>query len=132
MTPYEIWKGKQPYMKHFHDFGNPCYILNIWEPREKCHFLEEVQTIAGTDQHLNEHDYRGLFGSQTREPLKKIQKNHPAFDIIGNPKGSVPTQGIPKMKQREMIGLSCNASTSKSKNYKEALNDEFLINIVPS
>ena len=53
MTPYEIWKGKQPYMKHFHEFGSPCYIFNYREQRGKFQVLEEVQTIVGTEQHLN-------------------------------------------------------------------------------
>ena len=45
--------------------------------------------------------------------------------LMSDPEKSVLTQGIPKMKHKEIIGLSCYASTNKSKNYKEALNDEF-------
>ena len=34
-TSYEIWKGKKPNLKHLHEFGSPCYILNDREPRGK-------------------------------------------------------------------------------------------------
>ena len=27
-TPYEIYKGKKPNLKHLHEFGSLCYILN--------------------------------------------------------------------------------------------------------
>ena len=72
-------------MKQFHDFGNSFDILNNMEQRMKCPVLEECRTIAGTNQHLNEQDSRGHFGNETREPFKKIQKNHPALDFIGDP-----------------------------------------------
>ena len=28
MTPYEIWRGKKPNQKYFHEFGNTYFILN--------------------------------------------------------------------------------------------------------
>ena len=34
-TLYEIWKGKKQNMKHLHEFGSSCYILNDEEPRGK-------------------------------------------------------------------------------------------------
>ena len=34
-TSYEIWKGKKPNLKHLHEFGSLCYILNDGEPRGK-------------------------------------------------------------------------------------------------
>ena len=51
-------------------------------------------------------------------PSKKIQKNHLALDITGDLEGTVLTQGIPKMKHRDMFGLFYYAFTSESKNYK--------------
>ena len=86
--------------------GSPCYILNSKEQRGKYPVPEEVRTIARTDQHLNEQDPRGQFGGQTREHFKKIKKNRHTLDIFGNAKGSLLTQGIPKMKHKDMIGLS--------------------------
>ena len=26
-TPYELWKGRKPYVKYFGIFGNTCFIL---------------------------------------------------------------------------------------------------------
>ena len=28
MTPYEIWRGKKPNLKHLHEFGSTCFVLN--------------------------------------------------------------------------------------------------------
>ena len=28
MTLYEIWRGKKPNLKHLHDFGSTCFVLN--------------------------------------------------------------------------------------------------------
>ena len=33
MTPYEIWRGKKPNLKCFHEFGSTCFILNGREQR---------------------------------------------------------------------------------------------------
>ena len=35
MTPYEIWRGKKPNLKYFHEFGSTCFILNDREKRSK-------------------------------------------------------------------------------------------------
>ena len=35
MTPYEIWRGKKPNMKHFHEFGSTCIMLNDREHMSK-------------------------------------------------------------------------------------------------
>ena len=35
MTPYEIWRGKKPNLKHFHEFGSTCFMLNDKEHRSK-------------------------------------------------------------------------------------------------
>ena len=34
-TPYEIWKGKKPNLKHLREFGSSCNMLNDKEPRGK-------------------------------------------------------------------------------------------------
>ena len=67
-----------------------------------------------------------------REPSKKVLKNHPTYDIIGGHKANVRTLGVPKVNYREMMGLSLNCYTSiiETKNYKEALSDEFWINVI--
>ena len=35
MTPYEIWRGKKPNLKYFHEFGFTCFIFNDKEKRSK-------------------------------------------------------------------------------------------------
>ena len=35
MTPYEIWRGKKPNLKYFHEFGSTCFIINDKEQRSK-------------------------------------------------------------------------------------------------
>ena len=35
MTPYEIWRGKKPNLKHLHEFGSTCFVLNDKEHMNK-------------------------------------------------------------------------------------------------
>ena len=35
MTPYEVWRGKKPNLKHLHDFGSTCFVLNDREHMRK-------------------------------------------------------------------------------------------------
>ena len=35
MTPYEIWRGKKPNLKYFHEFGSICFILDDREQRSR-------------------------------------------------------------------------------------------------
>ena len=35
MTPYEIWSGKKPNLKYFHEFGSTYFILNDRKQRSK-------------------------------------------------------------------------------------------------
>ena len=35
MTPYEIWKGKKPNLKYFHEFEITCVMLNDREHKSK-------------------------------------------------------------------------------------------------
>ena len=35
MTPYKIWRGKKPNLKHFHEFGSMCFVLNDKEHKSK-------------------------------------------------------------------------------------------------
>ena len=34
-TPYELWKGREPNVKHFRIFGSTCFILKDRENVEK-------------------------------------------------------------------------------------------------
>ena len=35
MIPYEIWRGKKPNLKHLHEFGSTCFVLNDREHMSK-------------------------------------------------------------------------------------------------
>ena len=35
MTLYEIWRGKKPNLKHLHEFGSTCFVLNDREHGRK-------------------------------------------------------------------------------------------------
>ena len=35
MMPYEIWIGKKPDLKHLHEFGSTCFVLNDREHKRK-------------------------------------------------------------------------------------------------
>ena len=36
MTPYEVWRGKKPNLKYFHEFNSTCFVLN--DKEHKCKF----------------------------------------------------------------------------------------------
>ena len=85
--------------------------------------------IENTLQQQDDHDSVVHSDNQARKPSKKIPKNHHVIDIIGDLEASVWTRGVPRVNCRDMMGLSLGwyTSTIEPKNYKEALNDEFLI-----
>ena len=35
MTPYEIWRGKKPNLKHFQEFRITCFVINDREHKSK-------------------------------------------------------------------------------------------------
>ena len=54
-NPYEIWKGKKLNLKHLHEFGSPCYILNDREPRGKFNAKNDEGVFLG--YYSNSHAY---------------------------------------------------------------------------
>ena len=46
-TPYEIWKGKKPNLKHFHEFRSTYYILKDREPRGKFFAKSDEEVFLG-------------------------------------------------------------------------------------
>ena len=73
------------------DCGDSCLVLaEVRTTPVIIHPIKEnVRTLIGTNPHMNKQDNDGQTDSQAREPSRKIRKNHLAFDIIGEPEGSV-------------------------------------------
>ena len=51
-TPYEIWKGRKPNLKHLKTWGYPAYVRNIFGHKlsarlDKCRFVEYLKKING-------------------------------------------------------------------------------------
>ena len=49
-TPYEIWKGRKPNLKHLKTLGCPTYVKNIFGHKlnarsDKCRFVEYLNEI---------------------------------------------------------------------------------------
>ena len=51
-----------------------------------------------------------------REPSKQVEKNHSAFDIIGELEADVQTRGNSKVNYREMIWHMCYTLKTEPKN----------------
>ena len=56
MTPYEIWKGKKPNLKYFHEFRSTCFILNDKEQMSKFDVKSDEGIFLGYS--LNSRAYR--------------------------------------------------------------------------
>ena len=68
-TSYEIWKGKKSNLKHLHEFGNPCYILNDREPRGKFDARSDEGVFLGYC--TNSCAYR-VYNKRTKAVMKSI------------------------------------------------------------
>ena len=47
MTPYEIWRGKKLNLKHLHEFGRACFVLNDREHRRKFDLKSDKDVFLG-------------------------------------------------------------------------------------
>ena len=47
MTPYEIWRDKKPNLKHLHEFGSTCFVLNDREHRSKFDQMSDEGVFLG-------------------------------------------------------------------------------------
>ena len=66
---YEIWNGKKPNMKHLHEFGSPCYILNNKEPRGTFDAKSDEGFFLG--YYTNNHAYR-VYNKRTKAEMEPI------------------------------------------------------------
>ena len=74
--------------------------------------IANVWTIEDSLQQQDDHNSVEHSDIQVQEPSKKIHKNHPTIDILGDLEVSVRTRGVPKVNHKEMIGLSLGYYTS--------------------
>ncbi|CAL8120822.1 unnamed protein product [Prunus armeniaca] len=109
-TPYEIWKGKKPNVKHLRTFGSKCYIykdreylgkfdarsdVGIFlgysmnsrayrvEPRSEDTDMETHESADGTEADFE--DCNQPINPVIRRPgAKQVQKDHSPSDVIGN------------------------------------------------
>ncbi|BBN67220.1 transposable element gene [Prunus dulcis] len=126
-TPYEIWKGKKPNVKHLRTFGSKCYIykdreylgkfdarsdVGIFlgysmnsrayrvEPSSEDTDLETHEPVGGTGTDFE--DCNQHFNPVIRRPgAKQVQKDHSPSDVIGNVND--------KMRTRQQV---CNEVTN--------------------
>jgi len=63
----------------------------------------------------------------SKGPSIGVQKNHPQELIIGG-----PDQGVRTRRANDIVSNSCFVSKFEPKNVKEALTDEFWIEVVAS
>jgi hypothetical protein len=68
-TLYELWKDRKPTVKHFHVFGNKCYILADREQRRKMDLKSDEGIFLGYS--TNNRVYR-VFNSRTKVVMESI------------------------------------------------------------
>ena len=59
--------------------------------------IDDVRTIEDSLQQQDDDSSVEHSDIQAREPSKKIKKDHLAIDIIGDPKMSILTRGVPRV-----------------------------------
>ncbi|BBN68998.1 transposable element gene [Prunus dulcis] len=98
-TPYEIWKGKKPNVKHLRTFGSKCYIYKDREYLGKFDARSDVGIFLGYS--MNSRAYRHFNPVIRRPGAKQVQKDHSPSDVIGNVND--------KMRTRQQV---CNEVTN--------------------
>ena len=78
MTTYEIWKGKKPNLKYFHEFGSNCFMLNDREHRSKFDAKSDEGIFLGYS--LNNRSYR-VYNRHTQTIME-------SFNVIVDDGGS--------------------------------------------
>lgn len=81
---------------------------------------ESESTVIKSDPSSNSSELE----PPNKGPSIRVQKDHPADLIIGDPNSGVTTRS------KEVISNSCFVSKIEPKNVKEALNDEYWINVM--
>ena len=89
----------------------------------------KVPDIVETSDRVSEvseenSDDKALADQPSRQPSRRILKNHPTNQTIGNLTEGMKTREKPITDYREMVGFTCFTSCMEPKNVKEALEDE--------
>jgi hypothetical protein len=132
-TPYELWYGKSPTVKHFRVFGSKCFIKNNdeklgkFEPRAnegiflgyssrskayKCYNKRLRKIVECIDVVINE--------SPAKTPSRYVQKNHPESQIMGQKEAGIQTRRT----VAEASSYLALLSSTEPQNVKEACKDE--------
>ena len=82
MTSYEIWKGKKPNLKYFHDFVSICFILNDKEQRSKFNGKSDEGIFLGYS--LNSRAYK-VYNKRTNSVMDSV-------NVVVDDQGSKSTQ----------------------------------------
>ena len=69
MTPFEIWRGKKPNLKYFHEFGSTYFILNDMEQRSKFDVKRDEGIFLGYS--LNSLAY-GVYNKRTNVIMQYV------------------------------------------------------------
>ena len=86
-----------------------------------------VRTDAGDKEDDIILDEESFPVPEQRGPSRRIQKNHPAHEVIGEIGEGMRTCPKAPVNYREMIGNLCFVSKIESKNVNEAIDDEYWI-----
>ena len=81
MTPYEIWRGKKPNLKCFHEFGSTCFILNDREKMSKFDVKSDEGIFLGNS--LNNLAYKVY--------NKRTNVSHGSVNVVVDDQGSKST-----------------------------------------
>ena len=81
MTPYEIWRGKKPNLKYFHEFGSTCFILDDREQRSKFDVKSDEDIFLRYS--LNSQAYR-VYNKRTNAIME-------SFNVVIDEQGSKST-----------------------------------------
>ena len=92
MTPYEIWRGKKPKLKHLHEFGSTSFVLNDKEQRRKLDPKSDEGMFLGYS--LNSRAYR-VYNKRSKNVLELA-------NIVIDDQGIVST--VPMLNKSDIEG----------------------------
>ena len=88
---------------------------------------KEIATSSATEAAT---DTFNITNQVIRDPLTRIQKNHPTGNIIGDLIECIRTKVRSRMNYQYMVRYVCYIYLFEHKNVKEALLDEFWVNVM--
>ena len=110
MTPYEIWRGKKHNLKHLHEFGSTCFVLNDRDHIRK--FVPKIDEGVFLGYSPNSRAYRVI-----NKRSKRVMKS---ANVVVDDQGTVSTG--PRLDESETKGSFHRSGDDAS------INDETLRN----